>query len=230
MYDAHALCKHLVQAVPYPNPKFWRTVFRRRTTPIYRHPDFLPAVELTGTIDEYLTAGTAKINVTDDDDHVWVRAGDSKAGRVGNEWRILITDVAAAVLGKRKEGSSSGQPSLVVRDPEDESWARRASAVELDLDSDDEQDIQHDLTRLAELADMLSEAADIIRSQIPHKNHIWTNSILNRNSGVGLGRDVADLVQDVRRLEITGRIRGTTWPRNGREAKISRNLMGYHPR
>ncbi|TFK48473.1 hypothetical protein OE88DRAFT_1727747 [Heliocybe sulcata] len=124
------------------------------------------------TLDEYLTAGTAKINVTDGDDHVWVRAGDSKAGRVGNEWRILIADVAAAVLGKRKEGSSSGQPSLVVRDPEDESWARRASAVELDLDSDDEQDVQHDLTRLAELTDMLSEAADIIRSQIPHKNRI----------------------------------------------------------
>jgi hypothetical protein len=34
-YNAHHLCKHLVQAVAPPPVKFWQNVQRRRTTPLY---------------------------------------------------------------------------------------------------------------------------------------------------------------------------------------------------
>lgn len=36
-FNAHLLCKHLVQAVGIPPPHFWTQVRRRRVTPIYRH-------------------------------------------------------------------------------------------------------------------------------------------------------------------------------------------------
>jgi hypothetical protein len=32
------LCKHLVDAVAHPPPRFWTEVVRRRTLPLYRHP------------------------------------------------------------------------------------------------------------------------------------------------------------------------------------------------
>ena len=52
-YDRHHLCKHLVQAVEPPHPRFWREVIRRRVKPIYQHPsliakgDNLPAITLS---------------------------------------------------------------------------------------------------------------------------------------------------------------------------------------
>lgn len=36
-FNAHLLCKHLVQAVGTPPPHFWTQVHRRRVTPVYRH-------------------------------------------------------------------------------------------------------------------------------------------------------------------------------------------------
>ena len=37
-FDAHGLCKHLVQSVPKPPIEFFQQVTRRRTIPIYHHP------------------------------------------------------------------------------------------------------------------------------------------------------------------------------------------------
>jgi hypothetical protein len=53
----------------------------------------------------------------------------------------------------------------------------------------------------------LEEAARIIRSQLPHCNAIWINSMARQN----IGRDVSHLVHDICRFETTGRIRDTTW-------------------
>lgn len=47
-----------------------------------------------------------------------------------------------------------------------------------------------------------------------------------------LGRDVTDLVNDVRRVEETGRNRDTTWadPKKKGDASRVANVMGYIPR
>ncbi|KAF9024173.1 hypothetical protein BDZ89DRAFT_1102529 [Hymenopellis radicata] len=44
-YNAFCLCKHLVQAVEDPDPRFFREVVRRRTIPFYRHPLLIPKGE-----------------------------------------------------------------------------------------------------------------------------------------------------------------------------------------
>ncbi|KAI0042580.1 hypothetical protein FA95DRAFT_1456218, partial [Auriscalpium vulgare] len=64
-FNTHHLCKHLVQAVPEPSTRFWRQVIRRRTTPIYRHPE-LHAVSAAAYADP--NDGS----ITDGDDHVWL--------------------------------------------------------------------------------------------------------------------------------------------------------------
>jgi len=77
-------------------------------------------------------------------------------------------------------------------------------------------------------ADELDEAAEIIQSQLPHKNRIWINSIMSQD----IGADVSHLVKDVQHVEKTGRRRPRTWARAGdREAaRTSRNTMGYQIR
>jgi hypothetical protein len=74
-------------------------------------------------------------------------------------------------------------------------------------------------------ADELEEAAQIIRSQLHHQNHLWLNSMITRN----IGGDVGLLVKDVRHVETTGRNRETTWPRHGDRdaARRERNTKGY---
>ncbi|KAI0311262.1 hypothetical protein OF83DRAFT_1087828 [Amylostereum chailletii] len=37
-YNAHYICKHLVQAIPFPPIRFWREVIRRCALSLYRHP------------------------------------------------------------------------------------------------------------------------------------------------------------------------------------------------
>ncbi|RDX42199.1 hypothetical protein OH76DRAFT_1320566, partial [Lentinus brumalis] len=69
-YHPHHLCKHLVQAVPDPLPiKFWRDIYRRRTTPLYRHPD-VQSSDSENSTEPYPNADDGTI--TDGDDHVWL--------------------------------------------------------------------------------------------------------------------------------------------------------------
>jgi hypothetical protein len=81
---------------------------------------------------------------------------------------------------------------------------------------------------LALRADELEEAARIIRSQLPHRNAIWITSMTSQN----IGGDVSHFIHDIRRFEITGRTRDTTWGRAGDRLSIrrARNTMGYHSR
>ena len=60
-------------------------------------------------------------------------------------------------------------------------------------------------------ADELVKAAEIIRSQLPHQNRIWINSMASQD----IGADVSRLVQDVQYIEKTGTRRPRTWPRAG---------------
>jgi hypothetical protein len=74
----------------------------------------------------------------------------------------------------------------------------------------------------------LVEAAEIIRSQIQHKNPIWIASMASRN----IGGDTSLLVKDIRHVEITGRQREPTWAKPGdrKAVRRSRNTMGYQLR
>ena len=60
-------------------------------------------------------------------------------------------------------------------------------------------------------ADELIEAAEIIRSQLPHENNIWINSMVLQD----IGTDVSWLVQDVHFVEKTGTRQPWTWPHAG---------------
>ena len=88
--------------------------------------------------------------------------------------------------------------------------------------------LQTKINALRMQADELIEAAEIIRSQLPHENHIWINSMVLQD----IGTDVSQLVQDVHYVEKTGTRRPWTWPRAGdhEAVRCSRNTMGYQIR
>ncbi|KLO18449.1 hypothetical protein SCHPADRAFT_806144, partial [Schizopora paradoxa] len=71
-YNAHLLCKHLVQAVSTPPSAFWHRVARRRTIPFYIDPDLKPIR------DDLATMGNENDNddpmggsITEGDDREW---------------------------------------------------------------------------------------------------------------------------------------------------------------
>ncbi|KAF9563661.1 hypothetical protein CPC08DRAFT_618896, partial [Agrocybe pediades] len=79
-YDRHHLCKHLVQAVNKPSVSFWQEVYRRRVSPIYRHPELVQKSEDSeDEVELVLNAGRKKKltyhepdgSITDGDDHIW---------------------------------------------------------------------------------------------------------------------------------------------------------------
>ena len=88
--------------------------------------------------------------------------------------------------------------------------------------------LQTQINALSIRADELVQAAKIIRSQLPHRNPIWINSMASRN----LGGDVSLMVKDIRYVEQTGRRRDRTWAQAGdREGmRRSQNTMGYQVR
>ena len=92
----------------------------------------------------------------------------------------------------------------------------------------DTSQLEKKVKQLQRRAGELREAADIIEAQLPFRNKIWVNSMVDRN----LGGDVSQFLGDVRHVEKTGRKRDTTWAQKGdREGQHrSRNTMGYQPR
>lgn len=71
-YNAHLLCKHLVQAVHAPSGRFFTEIRRRRTTPIYRHPELrvhTSTTTPTANSHEATLADMDMGSVTDGDDH-----------------------------------------------------------------------------------------------------------------------------------------------------------------
>ena len=82
-YHPQHLCKHLVQAVPDPSLRFFREVYQRRMTPIYRHP------ELRAKSQKELNSypETDEGTITDGDDHVWL--GDQEQLWMATSWDAL---------------------------------------------------------------------------------------------------------------------------------------------
>ena len=69
------------------------------------------------------------------------------------------------------------------------------------------------------------KSADIIEAQIEFGNPIWLRTFTN-----GIGSSVDRFAKDIQRVEVGGRVRKTTWPRDRHEARTSRNTMGYQIR
>ncbi|KAG6806274.1 hypothetical protein H0H92_011959, partial [Tricholoma furcatifolium] len=82
-YDAHLLCKHLVQLVGRPSGRFWSQVIRRRTLPFYRHPEIKAKDQGSSLDSDTLSDG----GITDGDDHEW--KGDSDVLMGGGGWKAL---------------------------------------------------------------------------------------------------------------------------------------------
>jgi hypothetical protein len=94
------LCKHLVQAVPAPPPRFWLEVVRRRTLPLYRHPVLVPIGREIGAYCE-----TVDGSISDGDDHGWSRNPEILEG--GGGWRNFDF-TTPSLLGKRPRSPDTG--------------------------------------------------------------------------------------------------------------------------
>ncbi|KAJ7500459.1 hypothetical protein B0H11DRAFT_1714431 [Mycena galericulata] len=138
------LCKHLVDAVGTPPPKFWTEVVRRRTMPLYRHPVLVPRGEERASYIEP-TDGS----ITDGDDHAW--SSNSKILAGGGGWRDLDFNTTS-LLGKR--------PRLSSQESDSDSSAGDAEEVQRQFfpsfethDSDDEEQVSalHNLIILCAL-------------------------------------------------------------------------------
>lgn len=98
-YDRHHLCKHLVQSVGTPPVAFWSQIYRRRSLPIYRHPDLVKASERESGKSKRPNLDTDG-NITDGDDHIWT--GDQEILAGGGGWKTQLSEKnISLVLGKR---------------------------------------------------------------------------------------------------------------------------------
>lgn len=82
-YSAYCICKHLVQAVPNPSAKFWIQLSRRRTLPIYQHPE-LHAIDQPSPPFRDPDAGT----ISEGDDQNFL--GDPEMLSSGEAWQNLV--------------------------------------------------------------------------------------------------------------------------------------------
>jgi hypothetical protein len=132
-FDAYALCKHLVHAIPQPPPRFWRQVVRRRTVPFYQHPVLQSISNPSSgdtTVDEFVDVNAGSI--TDGDDHKWL--GDMKVLTDGGWRKLNETNKAGSILGKRESEDD--------RDvSENERW--KSNSPEMIDESDDEDEVRH---------------------------------------------------------------------------------------
>ncbi|KAJ3751280.1 hypothetical protein DFH05DRAFT_1385646 [Lentinula detonsa] len=205
-YSAFCLCKHLVQAVKEPDPRFFTEISRRRTIPIYWHP-LLIAKDSAPTSASEDDLGS----VTDGDDHIW--SGSVAALKDGG-WREL-NGKTRTLLGKRR-----------TEDNLDEEQVSSVGPIEDDYDAAEQEAMLDEQVEWAlQRAQELQQAAEIIQKQVQDWNPIWLKSLKDRN----VGQDVSNLVTDVRRHKGSARVRDTTWPRAGdyTGTRRMRNTMGY---
>ncbi|PCH35920.1 hypothetical protein WOLCODRAFT_146002 [Wolfiporia cocos MD-104 SS10] len=180
---------------------------------------------------QYLTNGSQPVSaagsITDGDDHLWL--GD-KALLANGGWREM-QDVDV-VLGKRRRLSaladieqSPGGANLISNTTALGSKVD-VTSVCADASEDDKDQIQELLGEAEKTRAHLLEAAEIVRSQISHKNPLWLKNLI---SGP-LAKQAQRFVDDVRCAEATGRRRVRTWPRNREDVHRSQNTMGYQSR
>ena len=72
--------------------------------------------------------------------------------------------------------------------------------------------------KVREWADRIEEGVKILREQAANPNTIWLGSMIRRE----MGKDVRDMVEDVRRVEGTARKRDNTWAKTGNKIERRR--------
>lgn len=132
-YDRHHLCKHLVQAVGNPSISFWREIYRRRKSPIYRHPELVEKGD-TG-IENSNTHFNLDGNITDGDDHVWM--GDKQVLGGRGDWKSrLAADNLQKRLGKRKRIEDGDENNSSSANLESHKEPAKTQKLEVNLESD----------------------------------------------------------------------------------------------
>jgi hypothetical protein len=156
--------------------------------------------------------------VTDSDGHKWL--GDKSFLVGGGGWRVSGGGtVTSKSLEKRKERVSNEENGLAdveVDSDEDEEVSCYFSLQDLFLMSGWQWEAKQ--RKLEELSNYFIEAGKILKTQAVYRSKTWINSIVTRNNGAGLGKDVVELVKDIWYVESTSWKRLPTWPWNKIEA------------
>ncbi|CAK5266892.1 unnamed protein product [Mycena citricolor] len=190
-YNAFLLCKHLVQGVQPPDPKFFRQVYCRRVSPFYQHELLKPKdssridqtklvpSEMAGDFDAEAIAGSngrASPNP----------ARGAKRSRSG-----------AAVNAPAGSGDATEDPIPVSSSP-----PRAQPAVRPDEEYNDLDELEEYGRKLVE---DLHRAAEIVNGQLGNiqESQILLRSVKRRK----IGNDVTSFVADFRHANETGQLR-----------------------
>ncbi|KAF9231593.1 hypothetical protein BU15DRAFT_82198 [Melanogaster broomeanus] len=158
-------------------------------------------------------------SITDGDDHLWT--GDQTVLAGGGGWQKLTQQTVAVVLGKRLHEDSDADVELCA-----ETHSEAGTDALSHASDHDEEELDTVISSLSTGVSLLREAADRLESQLVHRNRLWMKNIATSSWLKGVER----FVKDTNHVEVTGRVRNTTWPRNAAETKRSRHVMGYHAR
>ncbi|KAJ7619328.1 hypothetical protein FB45DRAFT_980994 [Roridomyces roridus] len=201
-YNPYILCKHLVQAVAPPPPHFFTEVVRRRVIPFYYHP-----------------------SLTLKDGSELPEPDITRSVSNGDSIQLITPDLNAAAPAQRgSKRKRRAEPLLTTPPP-------IPSSVQPHADSDAmEEDTEMAETRewLNERLTKLKAGVAVLQRQLenPVPSPIWLKSMRRAN----IGKDLAEMAQDVRHFTETGRgERSTTWARKGDKdsGRYTRNTMGY---
>lgn len=92
-----------MQAVLTPEIRFWRQIVRRRTAPLYRHPNLVPFPTDGSLVNINPYNDPNDGSITDGDDHIWL--GDLSM-LSGGRWREISND---RLLAKRTREDGSDE-------------------------------------------------------------------------------------------------------------------------
>ncbi|KAG6895455.1 hypothetical protein C0993_009551 [Termitomyces sp. T159_Od127] len=104
-----------------------------------------------------------------------------------------------------KQQQRADRQRTAANKPVPESPHRSSSPIQ--YGSGDEQEVDEFAEQITKKAEILEEAAAILRSQLQFKNLIWMKALSDEK----FGRDIMHFVDDIRLYERTGRKRETTW-------------------
>jgi hypothetical protein len=125
-YDCHSLCKHLVQRVGTLPARFWQEIYRRRTVPIYRHPELVDKALGTTKSDSSASEDDSG-TVTDGDDHLASNKKPYHVGRVARSLRQSLRPGADDTTSSDPilDGTENSDP-VMIGESEDEEEVSQA--------------------------------------------------------------------------------------------------------
>ncbi|KAF8912407.1 hypothetical protein CPB85DRAFT_1561485 [Mucidula mucida] len=218
-YSPYLLCKHLVQAVEVPGPRFFQEVVRRRVAPFYRHPLLI-------------AKGEAPFPDLDE---------SQKSIRNGDDRPITGTAMAASLTargyGKRKHSELDGphderhrQVARPVQGTADEPIVISGSSSPIHMSDAEDDEYEAARERVRKRAEELELAAKIMREQCELDSKIWVKSIDREKRG----NDISLMLKDIRAFApstgATGPAkRRKTWatPGDKDSQRFTANTMGY---